>query len=92
MYIVLCKDIIESEIINSIQYKLKTGVHWEHFPVKLDIISIAWIEPYSEVGGRDFIKKLAPRQFTLVGSFNYNPSGTITLGLAEAGAKISSLI
>ncbi|WP_268225886.1 IS5 family transposase [Sinomicrobium oceani] len=53
MYIVLCKDIIESdiipylpkgkrgfpptvelsEIVNSILYKLKTGVHWEHLPV-----------------------------------------------------------
>ncbi|MFL1013626.1 zinc-binding metallopeptidase [Flavisericum labens] len=50
----------------------------------------AWIEPYSQVGGIDFIKKIAPRQFTFVGSFNYNPnSPTITLGVAEAGAKIT---
>lgn len=50
----------------------------------------AWIEPYTQVGGADFIKKIAPRQFTLVGSFNYNPnSPTITLGVAEAGSKIT---
>jgi substrate import-associated zinc metallohydrolase lipoprotein len=50
----------------------------------------AWIEPYTQVGGADFIKKIAPRQFTLVGSFNYNPnSPTITLGVAEAGTKIT---
>ncbi|WP_372757786.1 substrate import-associated zinc metallohydrolase lipoprotein [Mariniflexile sp.] len=50
----------------------------------------AWIEPYTTVGGPDFIKKIAPRQFTFAGSFNYNPnSPTITLGVAEAGAKIT---
>ncbi|WP_405292094.1 putative zinc-binding metallopeptidase [Algibacter sp. Ld11] len=50
----------------------------------------AWIEPYMQVGGIDFIKKIAPRQFTLAGSFNYNPnSPTITLGVAEAGTKIT---
>ncbi len=50
----------------------------------------AWIEPYTQVGGDDFIKKIAPRQFTFVGSFNYNPnSPTITLGVAEAGTKIT---
>ena len=49
-----------------------------------------WIEPYNELGGEDFIKQLAPRQFTFAGSFNYNPnSPTITLGVAEAGAKIT---
>lgn len=49
-----------------------------------------WIEPYSTVGGDDFIKSIAPRQFTFVGSFNFNPtSPTITLGLAEAGTKIT---
>ncbi|XCF07055.1 substrate import-associated zinc metallohydrolase lipoprotein [Tamlana crocina] len=50
----------------------------------------AWIEPYTQVGGKDFIKKIAPRQFTFAGSFNYNPnSPTITLGVAEAGTKIT---
>jgi substrate import-associated zinc metallohydrolase lipoprotein len=49
-----------------------------------------WIEPYTTVGGVDFVKQIAPRQFTFVGSFNYNPnSPTITLGIAEAGTKIS---
>ena len=50
----------------------------------------AWIDPYTIVGGDDFIKKIAPRQFTFVGSFNFNPnSPTITLGVAEAGTKIT---
>lgn len=50
----------------------------------------AWIEPYSQAGGEDFIKKLAPRQFTLAGSLNYNPnSPTITLGIADSGVKVT---
>ena len=50
----------------------------------------AWIEPYNTVGGVDFIKNIAPRQFTFAGSFNFNPnSNTILLGLAEAGVKIT---
>ncbi|WP_136483168.1 zinc-binding metallopeptidase [Cognatitamlana onchidii] len=55
-----------------------------------DALQKAWIEPYTKVGGQDFIKNIAPRQFTFVGSFNFNPnSPTITLGIAEAGTKIT---
>ncbi|TXE06051.1 hypothetical protein FUA26_13800 [Seonamhaeicola algicola] len=50
----------------------------------------AWIEPYTALGGENFIKNIAPRQFTLSGGFNFNPnSPTITLGVAEAGSKIT---
>ncbi|MCV6630012.1 MAG: putative zinc-binding metallopeptidase [Flavobacteriaceae bacterium] len=55
----------------------------------LEIIKAIWIEPYNQVGGSDFIKIIAPRQFTLVGGYNYNKSGTITLGIAEGGVKIT---
>lgn len=54
----------------------------------MEMIKKAWIEPYTAVVGEEFIKKLAPRQYLLVGSPEYNSSGTITLGTAEAGAKI----
>ncbi|ALJ06092.1 hypothetical protein APS56_13545 [Pseudalgibacter alginicilyticus] len=67
-----------------------------HPPYEVSVQPVAealqkvWIEPYTALGGADFIKKIAPRQFTFVGSFNYNPnSPTITLGIAEAGAKIT---
>jgi len=49
----------------------------------------AWIEPYTQVGGENFVKELAPRQFTLVGSYNINPNFTLLLGLAEAGVKVT---
>jgi substrate import-associated zinc metallohydrolase lipoprotein len=55
----------------------------------LSIIKKLWIDPYSQVGGSDFVKNLAPRQIVLVGGLNKNPSGTITLGLAEAGKRIT---
>lgn len=50
----------------------------------------AWIEPYTALGGADFIKKIAPRQFTFVGGFNYDPiTPTRILGIAEAGTRIT---
>ncbi len=55
----------------------------------LEVVLAVWVDPYTQLGGKDFIKTISPRQFTLVGGFNFNPSGTITLGLAEAGTKIT---
>lgn len=55
----------------------------------LNVVHKLWIEPYTAVGGAGFIEKIAPRQIVLVGGRNVNPSGTITLGLAEAGKRIT---
>ena len=55
----------------------------------LELIKQVWIDPYNQVGGADFIKNIAPRQLVLVGGKNKNPSGTRTLGLAEAGKRIT---
>lgn len=50
----------------------------------------AWIEPYTTLGGENFIKKIAPRQFTFAGGFNFDPNTpTRILGIAEAGSKIT---
>lgn len=55
-----------------------------------EVLQKAWIEPYNAVGGQFFISKIAPRQFTLAGGFNFNPnSPTVTLGLAEQGTTIT---
>ncbi|OBX25193.1 substrate import-associated zinc metallohydrolase lipoprotein [Gelidibacter algens] len=54
------------------------------------LLQDVWIAPYTAVGGVNFIKNIAPREFILSGGFNYNPnSPTITLGIAEAGARIT---
>lgn len=54
----------------------------------METIKQTWIEPYDLVAGPDFIKKLSPKQFVLVGSPQFNPNGTITLGTAEGGRKV----
>lgn len=54
----------------------------------LNIIKKLWIEPYCTVDP-DLVSRVAPRQIILVGGRNVNPSGTFTLGLAEAGKRIS---
>ena len=54
----------------------------------MDAVKKTWIEPYNQEAGEDFLKKLAPKQFVLVGSAEYNNNGTITLGTAEGGLKV----
>ncbi|WP_170179820.1 zinc-binding metallopeptidase [Flavivirga rizhaonensis] len=78
-------DINDTDIDRILHPPLESSVK----PVA-EALQKAWIEPYTTLGGADFIKKIAPRQFTLVGGFNFNPnSPTITLGIAEAGTKIT---
>lgn len=55
----------------------------------METVRDAWINVYNDEVGSDFIKKLAPRQYMLVGSPQYNSSGTITVGEAESGSKIT---
>ncbi len=55
-----------------------------------ETIKNTWIDPYNELGGEDFIAKITPRQIVYSGGFNFNPnSPTITLGIAEAGTRIT---
>ncbi|MFV0248744.1 MAG: putative zinc-binding metallopeptidase [Tenacibaculum sp.] len=55
----------------------------------MEAIKTIWLDTYFEVAGPDFVKKIAPREILLVGGVNLNPSGTITLGLAESGARVT---
>lgn len=78
-------DINDTDVARFLHPPLESSVR----PVA-NALQKTWIEPFTQVGGANFIKEIAPRQFTLVGSFNYNPnSPTITLGIAEAGTKIT---
>ncbi len=55
-----------------------------------ETIKSVWIDPYNQLGGDDFIAKITPRQIVYSGGFNFNPnSPTITLGIAEAGTRIT---
>ncbi|MBR1632021.1 MAG: putative zinc-binding metallopeptidase [Paludibacteraceae bacterium] len=49
-----------------------------------------WFDVYKKVVGPDFLKQYGPRIIHLIGSYAINPSqGTIKLGTAEGGAKIT---
>jgi substrate import-associated zinc metallohydrolase lipoprotein len=48
-----------------------------------------WFESYDEVAGVEFTRSNVPRMIHLVGSPAYNSEGTITLGTAEGGLKVT---
>lgn len=48
-----------------------------------------WLESYEELMGKDFIRMYCPKIMHLVGSPAYNTQGSIVLGTAEGGMKIT---
>jgi len=48
-----------------------------------------WLESYEELKGRDFIRQYCPKIMHFIGSYGYNSGGSVTLGVAEGGMKIS---
>ncbi|MFH6960037.1 putative zinc-binding metallopeptidase [Flavobacterium aquidurense] len=55
----------------------------------LEVVKKIWIDSYSTIGGVNFVKKISPREFVLVGGTNLNTTGTQTLGLAEGGQRVT---
>lgn len=56
----------------------------------LDFLTELWIEPFTEVAnGTRFFKAHVPAEVVLIGSTMYNADGTVTLGTADAGARIT---
>lgn len=55
----------------------------------LKVVNQIWLETYKELAGVQFVKETAPRELVLVGSNNMNTNGTITLGVAEQGVRIT---
>ena len=53
------------------------------------IVKHAWFEAYDEIGGIQFTRKYAPKVIHLIGSQQWNSNGTITLGYAEGGLKVT---
>ncbi len=48
-----------------------------------------WIQAYEEVAGQQFIKSHGPKIYQLLGSPEFNTNGSIVLGYAESGVKIT---
>jgi substrate import-associated zinc metallohydrolase lipoprotein len=55
----------------------------------MEAVKAIWIDPYEAEAGSDFIKKFCPKQYVLVGSLNWNNNGTVVLGTAEGGRKVT---
>jgi substrate import-associated zinc metallohydrolase lipoprotein len=53
------------------------------------IVKYLWMDAYNEVTSADFIKANVPRQIHLIGSPAYNSEGTMVLGTAEGGLKVT---
>lgn len=56
----------------------------------LDFVEYFWIEPYLQVpNGEGFFKRFVPAEIIFLGGLIYNGDGTVTLGTADAGARIT---
>jgi substrate import-associated zinc metallohydrolase lipoprotein len=55
----------------------------------IKLIKYLWLEAYDEHAGVDFLRTYVPRVIHLVGSPAYNANGTMMLGAAEGGLKIT---
>ncbi|MDQ3395839.1 MAG: putative zinc-binding metallopeptidase [Bacteroidota bacterium] len=56
----------------------------------LDFLTEYWIEPFINVeNGETFFKNHVPAEVIFIGSSMYNADGTVTLGTADAGARIT---
>jgi substrate import-associated zinc metallohydrolase lipoprotein len=56
----------------------------------LDFLTDFWIEPFVDVeNGEAFFKRYVPAEIVFIGSPIYNNDGTVTLGTADAGARIT---
>ena len=56
----------------------------------LNFLTDFWIDPFISVeNGEEFFKNHVPAEIILIGSSIYNSDGTVTLGTADAGARIT---
>lgn len=56
----------------------------------LNFLTQYWVEPFINVpNGRRFFERHVPAEVVFIGSPIYNDDGTVTLGVADAGARIT---
>ena len=53
------------------------------------LVKYCWLEAYDEVAGIDFTRTYVPKTIHLIGSAAYNDDGSMVLGTAEGGLKIT---
>ena len=56
----------------------------------MDFLNEFWVDPFIAVpNGSEFFRKHVPAEIVMVGSEMFNGDGTVTLGTADAGARIT---
>lgn len=75
---------IESSLTNNL-----VPVDYEMAVKMARIVKHVWFEAYDETAGIDFTRKYGPKIIHLIGSRQWNPNGTVTLGYAEGGLKVT---
>lgn len=56
----------------------------------LDFLTDYWVDPFISVpNGRDYFEEHVPAEVVFIGSSIFNDDGTVTLGTADAGARIT---
>lgn len=77
---------------------IESSIKYNLVPADLDkskllaqIVKHVWVESYDEVAGDsiDFTRKYVPKMIFLVGSGAYDSNGTVVLGTAEGGLKVT---
>jgi substrate import-associated zinc metallohydrolase lipoprotein len=72
------------------QNKRVSPVNRELVEPMLNFLTQFWVEPFINVpNGRRFFESHVPAEVIFIGSPIFNDDGTITLGLADAGARIT---
>lgn len=75
---------IESSLTNNL-----VPVDYEMAIKMARIVKHVWFEAYDEIAGIDFTRTYGPKIIHLIGSRQWNPNGTVTLGYAEGGLKVT---
>ncbi len=52
-------------------------------------ILYGWLQAYDEVAGQDFTRRYCPKIIQLIGSYPYDSKGSVKLGTAEDGLKVT---
>jgi substrate import-associated zinc metallohydrolase lipoprotein len=72
------------------QTKRVTPPYRESVEPMLDFVTNLWIDPFLRVpNGKKFFEDHVPAEVVLIGSQMFNNDGTVTLGVADAGARIT---
>ena len=82
-----------------LKYRLEDReTDFQHFLVPADkeqsvklakAVLYCWLQAYDEVAGRDFTRVYSPKIIQFVGSYAHNKKGTVKMGTAEDGLKVT---